>query len=299
MNEESGELVLAHQTVLLHELVDSVFNCEDGYYVDVTGGFGGHSESLLKKLTSKGSLLVLDCDPKAVDLLKVKFANEPRVRVLCKPFSSLKNTLKELEISFVNGVMADLGFSSVQLDDPGRGISFMHNGPLDMRLSSLYPKTALDVLVESSVEELEEIIRNYGEEKHASLLARKIKESEDVLKTTEDLCGLCERVVGRFYRGQKIHPATRLFQALRIAVNSELEQLDCLLESIPDVLASGGRAGIISFHSLEDRKVKHCFRRLAEGDFKVLTKRAIKPSLEEIESNKRSRSAKLRVIEKL
>jgi len=292
---------LGHVTVLLHELVDGVLGDPDGVYVDVTGGFGGHSSLLLSRLGGAGSLIILDCDPKAVEFLECKFAHDLRVRVVRASFSDLKEVLLGLGIDAVCGVMADLGYSSRQLDDPERGLSFLSEGPLDMRLSELYPETALDVLRGEDCDSLELFIREYGEERHAKLLARKIKESveRDEIRTTKDLAQLAERVVGRFYRGQKIHPATRLFQALRIRVNRELEELDKLLEVGPGLLGLNGILGIISFHSLEDRRVKHVFRGLAEeGSYRLLNKRVIRPGEVEMQQNNRSRSAKLRLIQR-
>ncbi|MBI2340578.1 MAG: 16S rRNA (cytosine(1402)-N(4))-methyltransferase RsmH [Deltaproteobacteria bacterium] len=300
-----------HVSVLLHETIELLRIRPDGLYLDATAGGGGHAEAILRRLGAGGRLVVADCDPQAVEGVKEKFGNDPRVQIFHARFSELFEILTEKKLTPVDGMMADLGVSSLQLADPARGIGFMpagglrqggtwSRGPLDMRMDPRLSQTADDLIATSTEKELADLIYQLGGERRSRRLARMIVMSREKgpLHTTEQLRLIAERALGPFYRRQKIHPATRLFLALRIAVNREMEELDSLLESIPKVLRPGGRAAVISFHSLEDRKVKQKFLALRTEGWNPVTKKPVTPSVEEIKNNPRSRSAKLRVIEK-
>ena len=285
-----------HVPVLLKEAVELLNIREEGVVADVTGGGGGHATEILKRLGEKGRLLILDRDPEAVESLAKKFS-DPRVTVFHAAFSELLEILKREKIPQLSGLLADLGVSSFQLDEPARGFSFKP-GPLDMRMDTTQGETAWELIQQADEKELADIIFHLGEERHSRKLARAViaARKEKQLKTTEDLAELAQKVLGRG-RG-KIHPATRMFQALRIAVNSELEELDWLLKMLPQVIAPQGRGVFISFHSLEDRRVKVAFKNLKGNGWKVLTKKPMVAEEEEEQKNPRSRSAKLRAVER-
>ncbi len=287
-----------HVSVMKEELVDGIFTNPDGVYVDATGGAGGHSEEILKRLSATGRLIVSDCDARTHARLEQKFKGDARCKVVRARFSELDAALKNVDR--IDGLMADVGISSDQLDDAAYGIGFKTDGPLDMRLDERLQDTAADLVNTLELDDLTVIFRDCGEERHAHRVARSIVDQRAIkpFETTGELKALAERCLNFFYRGQRIHPATRIFQGLRIAVNSELGELESLLKGPLERLNAGGRAGIISFHSLEDRIVKWRFKELAKGDWKILTKRPLTPSEEEEKENPRSRSAKLRVIER-
>lgn len=290
---------LRHTPVLPREVLEFLQVNPRGRYLDATGGLGGHSEEILKKLGPEGRLIVTDCDLQAVTRLKEKFKDEPRCLVFLARFSELFEKLNKL-LPF-DGVLADLGISSYQLGDASRGIGFNQEGPLDMRLDSRLSQTAFDILHRFSQHELEGIFKTYGEERHARLFSRILVEQrrKSPIRTTTELKLLAERVLRPFYKKQKIHPATRIFQALRIAVNDELNELDILLKNLPVLLNKSGVAVVISFHSLEDREVKIFFKSLSQQGWKLLTKKPVVSCDEEVNFNPRSRSAKLRGIRKL
>ncbi len=290
---------IMHVTVLRQEVVDFLHIQKEGFYLDATAGEGGHAEEILKRLGSLGRLMLSDCDPAAYTNLQKKFGNDSRCQVVRKRFSELFDITTKNQGCF-QGIVADLGFSSVQLNDPQRGLSFQADGPLDMRLDSRRSATAADLLDEMDEKDLADLFWRFGEERGSRRIAREIvrRRNEAPLETTAELAGLAVQVLGPLYRRQKIHPATRIFQALRIAVNHELEELHALLKLLPVLLAPGGRAVLISFHSLEDRIVKNEFKRLKGEGWQIITKKPVVPADEEIKGNPRSRSAKLRVIEK-
>lgn len=297
-----------HTSVLLTESVSLLNVREDGFYLDVTGGGGGHSQAILEKLGANGRLIVADCDEVTVDNLKEKFLGEKKCEVIRSRFSEIGEQLLKKKKQAVDGVIADLGVSSLELDDAERGLSFLRDGPLDMRLDHRLEVTAADILETSSEKELADIFYFFGEERFSRRMARAVvvDRTSKKFSTTMDLAELAERVLGSAYRRsrqsrqsrQKIHPATRIFQALRIAVNHEIAELESLLVLIPKIVAPQGRAVIISFHSLEDRLVKRSFLSLKAEGWNVLTKKPMVPSEEEIKENPRSRSAKLRGIER-
>lgn len=289
-----------HVSVLRREVIEYLQIDPCGIYVDATAGCGGHATEILKKLGPHGVLVMADCDDKALEKLQPQFSVEKRCHLFRARFSELFGILQQNGWVPIHGLLADLGFSTDQLEDPLRGMSFQLEAPLDMRLDSRLDETAADLLARRTETELGDLIFQYGEERYARKLARALVKKRRLrpLKTTTDLARAAEEVLGSYYRRQKIHPATRLFQALRIAVNHEIEELQQLLDKIPNMLRRGGRAAVISFHSLEDRTVKRSFKDLGRQGWKIITKKPVNPSDEERTTNPRSRSAKLRVIEK-
>jgi 16S rRNA (cytosine1402-N4)-methyltransferase len=260
--------------------------------VDATVGAGGHARLIAQHLGATGRLIGLDQDPAMLNLARAGLANMP-VTLMQSNFDQLRNVLDHLGITAVDGVLADFGVCSDQLDDAERGFSFQQNGPLDMRLNPTEGEPATRLLKRLSERDLADLFWKYGEERFSRRIARRIVETRrrTPLETTEELAELIRRSVPR-PRGRQIDPATRVFQALRIAVNDELGALERFLAVLPSCLKSGGRAVIISFHSLEDRCVKQAFR--DRKLYTVLTKKPIQASEDELRMNPRSRSAKLR-----
>lgn len=302
-----------HIPVLLSETIDALNIKPDGKYVDCTGGAGGHSAAVLSKLQT-GRLIVIDQDPDAVKTLTERFGSDGRVTVVHDNFVNIENSLKSLGIVGVDGVMADLGVSSHQLDTDERGFSFHKDAPLDMRMSQV-GMSAADLVNTASQQELQRIIRNYGEEKFASSIARNIvrARAEKPIETTFELVDIIKASMPMKAKRDG-HPARRTFQALRIEVNGELDKLDKALDSMFDVLSPGGRLAVITFHSLEDRIVKRKFNSFCEGctcppDFPVcvcgktpkgkLPFKSIAPQSDEIGDNFRAHSARLRAVEKV
>jgi len=293
-----------HTSVLLNETIEFLNIKPDGFYVDGTLGLGGHAEAIAKKLGPHGRLLGLDVDHQnlaAAERRLQPLGNLTRTRQV--NFRGLQGALAAEGWKGADGMLFDLGVASSQLEDPARGLSFQADGPLDMRLDPSTGKTALQVLHTVRERELEEALREFGEERNAKRLSRSIlfELSAGRLKTTGELARLCERVVGRH---GKTHPATRVFLMLRCMVNDEMGALDDLLAAAPACLNLRGRLAIISFHSLEDRRVKEKFRSLAkspsgEKRFSLVTKKPIGPSSDEMRENPRSRSAKMRVLERV
>lgn len=291
-----------HTSVLLEESLQFLNVHPEGIYLDVTGGGGGHSEAILKKLGPQGKLVIADCDEPTVESLQKKFGQEKRCRVIRSRFSELEKELVAEGVLEIDGLIADLGVSSLELDDARRGLSFLREGPLDMRLDHRLEETAADYLGSLTEKELADCFYQFGEERHSRRIARAIVNDREVkpFVTTQDMAGLADRVLGSLYRRsrQKIHPATRIFQALRILVNREMDELESLLALIPRMVALKGRAVMISFHSLEDRMVKRSFLSLKQEGWNVLTKKPLVPTEDEMKENPRSRSAKLRAIER-
>ena len=292
---------LSHQTVLLNEAIDALVSDPDGIYVDCTFGRGGHAAEILSRTSSAARLIAYDRDADAID--SGQALSDPRLRLVHASFSQVAAHLDELAIAEASGVLADLGVSSPQLDDPTRGFSFRLDGPLDMRMDHRADETAESLLARLPESELADLIYYYGEERNARRIARAIvlKRSEAPISTTRELVSIIESATTR--RDHSKHPATRTFQALRIAVNQELEELEQLLEDIPSKLSVGGRLVIISFHSLEDRLIKRRFRQLTRCDerqgftFREPMK-SITPTSSEQRDNRRARSARLRVLER-
>src|SRR5512142_698168 len=293
-----------HTPVMLHECLEYLALKPDGVYLDATAGLGGHTGAIARQLAELGgSGFVLACDRDAESLEMAK-ANTlevaSRIRFHQSLFSQLGKRLTAETVSQLDGLLADLGVSRYQLTDGGRGFSLMANGPLDMRMSRDMHfgagGTAADIVNYESEKELADLIFRLGEERRSRRIARAIVRARPI-QTTGQLAKLIEGVVPRT---EKIHPATRTFMALRIAVNHEQEELDALLESIPRLVKPGGRAVIVTFMSLEDRKVKHSFQAMAKtGQARLLTRHVVRPAEEEIRNNPPSRSAKLRAVELL
>jgi len=295
-------------------------NCSPGkIYVDCTLGGCGHAMEICRKIVPDGLLIGIDQDMDAIKNAKRKLRPyERNVRLFNDNFTNLKPILSHLDISSADGILLDLGLSLYQLESSGRGFSFKRNEPLDMRMDIQSGITAEEIINQSSEESLKKIFSDYGEERHAKQIARKIVKirKDKPIKTSAQLAGI---VVGPAKKGksahQKIHPATRVFMALRIAVNRELERLESFMENVADYLNPGGRLCVVSFHSLEDRIVKHRIKALEKGCtcppqfpkcvcnkksvLRSLTKKVIRPTKEEIEKNPMARSAKLRAAEKL
>lgn len=272
--------------------------------VDCTVGYGGHAEMLLKFGPIGTRVVGLDQDSQAIEFSQRRLSRfGDRIMLRQGNYRDLKSYLAEAGIEKVNGVLFDFGVSSPQLDDPSRGFSFQREGPLDMRMDQRIGVTAADLVNSSPEHELADIIFQYGEERYARRIARAIVQERQrhPVGTTGMLASLIARSVPASYRHGRIHCATRTFQALRIAVNHELDVIEPSLRDAADVLAVGGRVCAIAFHSLEDRIVKHTFRSLSHGPeatMSILTKKPVLPSRDECEANSRSRSAKLRVAER-
>lgn len=310
-------MVFKHTSVLLRETVELVFTVPDGIYVDCTLGGGGHSELLLNRLGSGGRLIGFDQDAKAVENACRKFDGDIRVKIFRKNFVEMEKTLKDHQLLPVNGIMFDLGVSSPQLDEAERGFSYMQDAPLDMRMDRNMQLKADDIVNSWSIEDLTDIIRDYGEEKWASRIAKFIGDARthEPINSTGQLVDIIKKAIPAGARREGPHPAKRTFQALRIAVNRELEVLEKALDQSLQCLAGGGRIGVITFHSLEDRIVKNKFQSWlgkctcppsfpvckcgAKPMIKLVNRKPLQPSQEEENDNPRSRSAKLRVAEKL
>jgi 16S rRNA (cytosine1402-N4)-methyltransferase len=289
-----------HTPVMLNECLEYLALKPDGVYLDATAGLGGHTGAIARRLAELGgSGFVLACDRDA-ESLEMARANtlevSSRIRFHQSLFSQLGKRLTAETVSQLDGLLADLGVSRYQLTDGGRGFSLMADGPLDMRMGRDMPGTAADIVNFESEKDLADLIFGLGEERRSRRIARAIVRARPI-KTTGQLAKLIEEVVPRT---EKIHPATRTFMALRIAVNREREELDALLASIPELVKPGGRAVIVTFMSLEDRKVKQSFQALAKaGRAQILTRHVVRPAEEEIRNNPPSRSAKLRALELL
>ncbi len=288
-----------HIPVLLKETVELLNLHSNDLVIDGTVGLGGHAAVILEKISPKGKLLALDRDPRQIITAKKNLAKfDKRVVLIHDSFANLAKHAYDQGFTAVAAVLLDLGFSSVHVDDPARGFSFQSEGPLDMRYDPTGELTAADIINTWSETELARIFLVYGDEKNSRKIARAIVEARDENKfvTTTDLAQLIEVITPR--RG-KVHPATKVFQALRIVTNDELGELERALPEIVEVLKPGGRLAIITFHSLEDRIVKAFFRKQENKTLKIINKHVIVPSEEEIKVNPRSRSAKLRVAERL
>ncbi|NVJ51443.1 MAG: 16S rRNA (cytosine(1402)-N(4))-methyltransferase RsmH [Gammaproteobacteria bacterium] len=304
-----------HDSVLLQEAVDALGIHENGVIVDGTFGRGGHSKLIMAQLSEQGRLIAIDKDPQAVEYAKQAFADDDRFTICHDSFANLGAQLQRLDLTGkVTGILLDLGVSSPQLDQAERGFSFMKDGPLDMRMNNQQGMSAASWLAKAKESEIKHVLKVYGEEKFASRIARKICEmrEEAPIVTTRQLAKIIEEATPKRDPGK--HPATRSFQAIRIFINSELDDLTQCLEQAFESLAVGGRLVVISFHSLEDRIVKRFFKSLVKNDdfpkdlpvqasaikpkLKLIGK-PLKPEQGEIADNVRSRSAIMRVAEKL
>ncbi|MDP2971237.1 MAG: 16S rRNA (cytosine(1402)-N(4))-methyltransferase RsmH [Deltaproteobacteria bacterium] len=294
---------LKHIPVMVEEVMD-LLRCEPGRtYVDCTLGGGGHAEEILMRTDPDGVVIGMEWDQKAIDEAEKRLKlYGSRARIFRENFIHLSEILKTVKIESVDGILLDLGLSSIQLEREERGFSFRGEGPLDMRMDERRDCTAADLANGLPLAELERILFEYGEERWARRIARAIvsEREKNPIQTTVALRKIVYSTIPKRFQSRRIDPATRTFQALRIRVNEELENLKEMLESGWKVLRKEGRICIISFHSLEDRMVKGAFRRLeSEGMMRILTKRPLTPSEEEQKKNPRARSAKLRCAERL
>jgi len=305
-----------HESVLEREVIQNLNLLGGSLIVDGTLGDGGHAELLLKNTTSV-RVLGIDRDMRAIERAEKRLAPfRDRITLVHGNFSDIKTILKKANVMNVDGLLLDLGVSSPQLDSPDRGFSFMRNGPLDMRMDSSQKITAADLLIELPDEKLVSVIKEYGEERFSKRIVRAIRQAQkkSAIKTTLQLSNIISSVI-HASRQTKIHPATRTFQALRIAVNAELEHIKKALRDSVDILQESARVIVISFHSLEDRIVKNFFKTEEKGcvcppkipicscghkqRLKIITRKPIIPAVEEVRLNSRASSAKLRVAERV
>ena len=303
---------LPHQPVLYKEIIHALQPHAGGRYVDGTLGAGGHARGIMEASAPDGQLLGLDVDPQALAIARRHLAPyEHRIHLVQASYTSLSTQLVQLEWGAVDGIVLDLGASSMQFDTVERGFSFLHDAPLDMRFGPHALQTAADLVNKYSERELADLIYQYGEERDSRKIARAIVRARPI-HTTRELVAAIEAVSPR--RGDRLHPATRTFQALRIAVNEELDSIETVLPQAVAALKPGGRFAVISFHSLEDRIVKDFFREQSrdrvnppyeqiyeeerKATLKEVNRKPIVPSDDEIKTNPRARSAKLRIVEK-
>lgn len=285
-----------HKSVLLTQSIDLLGVKRDGLYIDATLGDGGHTEAILQK---GGKVIALDRDPDAIRRATERLARQlgERLTLVCANFADLFEVAGKLEVREVDGVLFDLGVSSYQIETPSRGFSFASGGPLDMRMNQEFGATAKDLVNGLARNELYEIFKNYGQEKFGGRIADAIVRARRIkpIETTVQLVGIIESIKKTRDRG-KIAPATKVFQALRIAVNDELGDLTKGLLESKRILRSGGRLVVISFHELEDRIVKNFMK---DSDFQIVTKDVVFSGREEVEENRRARSARLRAAQKI
>ena len=285
-----------HTPVLRDEVLAWLQPKSDGLYVDGTLGLGGHTQSILEKTAPTGRVIGFEWDEDAARKASERLSGYPgRLQIVRASYADLLPELEKLGVERIDGLIADLGVSSLQLDQAERGFSFKADNTLDMRMDRRNPVSAVSLIAQLSEEQLADIFYHYGEERQARRIARFLVQArlEEPVTTTGRLAAIVAAAVPRKYHPPKVHVATKVFQALRIAVNGELDNLTKLLATAPEVLAKGARMCIITFHSLEDRIVKQTF--LQNPAYEVLTKRPILPSPEETQRNPRARSAKLRV----
>ena len=306
-----------HVSVLLNECIDNLDIKPDGVYVDCTMGGAGHSKEIVKRLSKDGLFIGFDQDKNAIATAKERLAEySDRVKFVHSNFANLKEELEKIGVYKIDGVLADLGVSSHQLDEADRGFSYMHDAPLDMRMDIRRDFSAYDVVNTYSAAELTKIIKDYGEENWAKRIAEFIvnERQEKPIETTGELVNVIKKAIPKKARIDGPHPAKRTFQAIRIEVNNELGVITEMINDACSMMNEGGRICIITFHSLEDRIVKNAFKYLALdcicppempfcqcdkiSEVKIITRKPILPSKEEVEENPRSRSAKLRVAEK-
>ena len=302
-----------HISVLADEVIENLNIKPDGIYVDLTLGKGGHSKRILENLSKNGRLIALDQDQDALNAAKENLSDFSNVTFVKSNFENIDRVLDDLGISKIDGALMDIGVSSYQIDNAERGFSYMHDGPLDMRMDTSNELTAEKIVNEYSLDELQKIFSNYGEERFSRTIARKIVETRDEqrIDTTFKLRDLINKSI----RSNEVHPEKRVFQALRIEVNRELEVLENTLDKIIDHLNVDGRLCVITFHSLEDRIVKNTFKELEKdcicppglpvcvcnhkAKVKIINKKPIIAGKKELKDNSRSKSAKLRVCQRI
>ncbi|RUM36436.1 MAG: 16S rRNA (cytosine(1402)-N(4))-methyltransferase [Desulfobulbus sp.] len=288
-----------HIPVLPCEVLEWLAPRADGLYIDATLGLGGHSSLILERSAPSGRVIGFEWDNQAVAQASSRLSvYGERFQLVHGSYADVVEHCHDLDLPLANGVLLDLGVSSLQLDTPERGFSFRSEAPLDMRMGTSLKVTAADLVNRLKKDELADVFYNYGEERQARRIARFLVEArlEKPVTTTKQLADIVSRAIPRKYHPKKIHVATKVFQGLRIAVNSELDNLVKLLNDAPQIMSAEGRLAVITFHSLEDRIVKQAF--VNNPDYRVLTKRPVLPGKAETENNPRSRSAKLRVAER-
>ena len=311
-------MITAHQPVMVDEAITYLITIPDGVYVDGTLGTGGHSFEICKRLGPKGGLICVDVDRASIGLAEERLSPyRDRVRIVKESYVDLDKVLEQAGIDKVHGILLDLGLSSYQLESSGRGFSFLKDEPLDMRMDQDKGITASELINTISMERFEGFLRSYAQERWAKLIARAMEgeRRKGPITTSRQLARLIEKTIPLKGRPRKIHPATKTFQALRIAVNSELQNIADFLKKAPLLLVTGGRLVVISYHSSEDKLVKQAFRQ-RKGDtryprklptppepelfpMKALTKKGLRPSQAEVNANPRSRSAIMRVGERI
>lgn len=310
-------MVISHRPVMVDEVISCLITIPEGIYVDGTVGTGGHSLEICKRIAPKGELICLDIDRSSIRLAKERLSPfGERVKIIKESYVALDKVLKRIGIDKVNGILLDLGVSSYQLESSGRGFSFIKDEPLDMRMDEDRGATASELINNISIEKLQELLWVYAQERWAKLIARVIVEErrKGPIASSRQLAILIETTIPARYRPRKRHPATKTFQALRIAVNRELQNIADFLEECPSLLVKGGRAVVISYHSLEDRLVKQAFHQKGKDNIsprklpvfpdtspplmKALRKKGLRPSQAEINVNPRARSAIMRAAER-
>ncbi len=308
----------AHIPVMTEEVIDNLITREDGLYVDATLGLGGHTKSILDHTNYQSRIIGLDVDEEAIAIASNNLSkHKSNVVFRNSNFSEIDRVLLDLEIAEVDGIVADLGMSSFQLDSSQRGFSFIRDERLDMRMDARLRFTAFDLVNEMSVDEISKVLKVYGEERWSRRIAKRIvqRREDKSISTSADLANLVYEAIPRKFHPARIHPATKTFQAFRIAVNHELDNIEEFIGKAIPLLKTGGRLVIISFHSLEDRIVKNLFQNLyspcicppdlpmcgcgKKSEINIITRSPLIPSEEEVMNNPRSRSAKMRVGEKL
>ena len=306
-----------HQPVMTTEVIDHLVVSGSGTYLDATCGFGGHTELILKKLNSDGKVIAIDQDQDAINFVKDKFTDQSSLKIIKGRFGNLKELLASNDLNFkFSGILADLGMSSFQIDNAHRGFSFMNEGPLDMRMDQETGISAKVWINSASEDEIAKVLWQFGEEKYSRKIAGAIisKRMSNQIKTTKELSEIILDIKKNTRTKRRQHYATKTFQAIRIYINQEIDQLEMFLNYSLNALKTGGRLCVISFHSLEDRMVKRFFRNHSRldpnlsklpnlnpehlTDCKIIARR-IKPSQKEIDANPRARSAVLRVMEKV
>ncbi len=310
-------MAISHQPVMVDEVIQYLITIPEGIYVDGTVGTGGHSLEICKCIAPKGELICLDIDRSSIRLAKERLSLfGDRVKIVKESYVALDRVLKRIGIDRVNGILLDLGLSSYQLESSGRGFSFIKDEPLDMRMDEDKGETASELVNTISMERLQELLWVYAQERWAKLIARAIVEErrKGPITSSRQLALLIEATIPAKYRPRKRHPATKTFQALRIAVNRELENIADFLEKCPSLLVKGGRVVVISYHSLEDRLVKQAFHQREKDTIsprklpvfhdtnpsliKALKRKGLRPSHMEVNANPRARSAIMRVAER-